>query len=126
MIARKSRLTAAHWWYLYQPLLHHSQTNERGFVTMLDSMDSNLDRVIKWANVSPLGCGRELESFTLDKRHVCDVVLANILEVVGHLVTIAMFRSAVPACDSLAVVKHLEEIGSIWWMRSVDRVLKPI
>jgi hypothetical protein len=90
-----------------------------------DSMNSDLDAVIKWANILFTICGRELESLTLGKRHAGDVVIAYILDVVGHLAMVAVLRGTVPTRHNLAVMKHLEEVGGIPWMRRIDRVLKP-
>jgi hypothetical protein len=89
---------------------------------MFDSIDSELDAIIKRADSLFAILWRELESLTIDKRRAGDVVVANIHDVVGYLTMVAVLRSAVPTRHYLAIVKHLEEVGGIRWMRSVNRV----
>jgi hypothetical protein len=92
---------------------------------MFDSMDSELDAVIERAEGLFRMSGRELESLTLHKRHASEFVVTDIFDVVGRLAMVAVLRSAVPTRHDLAIVEHLEEVRSIRWMRSVNRILKP-
>ena len=62
---------------------------------------------------------------TLDERHASEVVIADVLDVVGHFAMVALLCGAVPTRHDLAIVKHLKEIGGIWWVRTVNRVLEP-
>ena len=52
-------------------------------------------------------------------------VYANKVDTVGRLTVVAVLRCTIPARDHLAIVKQLEEVGRIRWMRRVDRILKP-
>ena len=88
-------------------------------------MDSDLDAVIERADILISICGGEFECLTLDKGHSGEVVVADILEVVGHFAMIAMLSVTIPGRHSLFVVEHLEEVGGIWWVRSINGVFKP-
>ena len=92
---------------------------------MFDSMHSDLDAIIKSAHVFPAICCCESESLPLDERHAGEVIIANILDVVEHVATVSMLRSAVPTRHELAVVEHFEEVRGTWWMRSINGVLEP-
>ena len=52
-------------------------------------------------------------------------IYANKVDTVGRLTVVAVLRCTVPARDHLAIMKQLEEVGRIRWMRRVDRILKP-
>ena len=92
---------------------------------MFNSMHSDFDAVIKWANVSSRLCRHEFENLPLDKSHSSEPIVADVLNIVRHLATVSMLRSAVPACHDLAVVKHLKEVGGIRRVRSINGVLEP-
>jgi hypothetical protein len=94
-------------------------------LAMFDTMDSDLEAVIEGADILISTRGRELECLTLDKGHAGKVVVADILEIVGHFAMIAMLSVTVPARHNLPIVEHLEKVGGIWWVRGINGILKP-
>jgi hypothetical protein len=62
---------------------------------------------------------------TPDQRCSGKAIYANKVDTVGRLAVVAVLRCTVPTRDYLAIMKQLEEVGCIRWMRRVDRILKP-
>ena len=62
---------------------------------------------------------------TPEQRCSGKAIYANNVDTVGRLAVVAVLRCTVPTRDHLAIMKQLEEVGRIRWMRRVDRILKP-
>jgi hypothetical protein len=72
-----------------------------------------------------LSVAEDLNAWRLTRGIPVRLLLPDILKIVGRFAMIAMPSVTVPAHHNLFIVEHLEEVGGIWWLRSINGVFKP-